>query len=285
MNDKRGGVLPRKIIIPEGKSDSYDQHVSDQLRYLQMANLIVISGQEVSINMQEAAAIKAFTDLSQKPLGFDVYSYDLSKPKERRQFEQDWVVYYGELSKENSRLTTPIDALLGPSDEKPKKKCKKKDTIEFGDEGEEYVLEYETKRIKAFDKRLLKKLEWVGKKRGLGYDIRSVIAEKGDNAEFAKFIEVKSTKRVSAPDLDDMEWIDNVNVTRNEWLAAKQYGSLYYIYRVYFVRGGIVMYIIKDPYKKYEDNEIEVVPTMYRIDLKASSIDESVNGDKGPKIE
>ncbi len=78
MNDKRGGIPPRKIIIPDGESTSYDQHVGDQLKYLQLANLIYIDGQEVKINLHEMKSINRFIELIDKPLGFNVYKYDLS---------------------------------------------------------------------------------------------------------------------------------------------------------------------------------------------------------------
>lgn len=67
----------------------------------------------------------------------------------------------------------------------------------------------------------------------MGYDIQSVIAEPGDFSEFVKYIEVKSTKRVTAPDLKDEVWTDTINITRNEWIAAMQHKEFYSIYRVY----------------------------------------------------
>lgn len=109
----------------------------------------------------------------------------------------------------------------------------------------------------------------------MGYDIQSVIAEPGDFSEFVKYIEVKSTKRVTAPDLKDEVWTDTINITRNEWIAAMQHKEFYSIYRVYFIRGGVVMYIIKNPYQKKMDNIIDVVPLTYRVDFQNNSIDES----------
>ena len=65
----------------------------------------------------------------------------------------------------------------------------------------------------------------LGKTKGLGYDIQSVVAEEGDKADFAKYIEVKSTKRVTEPNLSDACWMDTLNITRNEWIAAQQHGA------------------------------------------------------------
>lgn len=275
MNDKRGGIPPRKIIIPDGESTSYDQHVGDQLKYLQLANLIYIDGQEVKINPHEMKSINRFIELINKPLGFDVYKYDLSNVENRKRFETDWAIYYGQLSKYADDLATPVESLLLPVDEEPKKLKRTNNKIELGDEGEEFVLNFEKDRVSKFNAHLVNKVLGLGKTKGLGYDIQSVIAEPGDFSEFVKYIEVKSTKRVTAPDLKDEVWTATINITRNEWIAAMQHKEFYSIYRVYFIRGGVVMYIIKNPYQKKMDNIIDVVPLTYRVDFQNNSIDES----------
>lgn len=275
MNDKRGAIPPRKIIIPDGESSSYDQHVGDQLKYLQLANLIYIDGQEVKINPHEMKAINRFIDLIDKPLGFDVYKYDLSNVENRKRFETDWAIYYGQLSKYADDLATSVESLLLPVDEEPKKLKRTNNKIELGDEREAFVLNFEKDRVSKFNAHLVNKVLGLGKTKGLGYDIQSVIAEPGDFSEFVKYIEVKSTKRVTAPDLKDEVWTDTINITRNEWIAAMQHKEFYSIYRVYFIRGGVVMYIIKNPYQKKMDNIIDVVPLTYRVDFQNNSIDES----------
>lgn len=275
MNDKRGGIPPRKIIIPDGESTSYDQHVGDQLKYLQLANLIYIDGQEVKINPHEMKSINRFIELINKPLGFDVYKYDLSNVENRKRFETDWAIYYGQLSKYADDLATPVESLLLPVNEEPKKLKRTNNKIELGDEGEEFVLNFEKDRVSKFNAHLVNKVLGLGKTKGLGYDIQSVIAEPGDFSEFVKYIEVKSTKRVTAPDLKDEVWTDTINITRNEWIAAMQHKEFYSIYRVYFIRGGVVMYIIKNPYQKKMDNIIDIIPLTYRVDFQNNSIDES----------
>lgn len=275
MNDKRGGIPPRKIIIPDGESTSYDQHVGDQLKYLQLANLIYIDGQEVKINLHEMKSINRFIELIDKPLGFNVYKYDLSNVENRKRFETDWAIYYGQLSKYAGDLTTPVESLLLPADEEPKKHKRKNNKIELGDEGEEFVLNFEKDRVSKFNVHLVNKVLGLGKTKGLGYDIQSVIAEAGEYSEFVKYIEVKSTKRVTAPDLKDGVWTDTINITRNEWIAAMQHKEFYSIYRIYFIRGGVVMYVINNPYQKKMDNIIDVVPLTYRVDFQNDSIDES----------
>ena len=72
-------------------------------------------------------------------------------------------------------------------------------------------------------------------------------------------------------------WVDTVNITRNEWVAALQHREFYYIYRVYFVRGGVVMYVIKDLYKKKESGIVEIIPMTYRVDFQNSAVDNVIS--------
>ena len=280
LNDKRMGVPPRKIEVPKGENKSkYYQHITDQLQYLQLANLIILDGQEVKLNLHEMKAIKTFEELWAKPLGFDMYSYDVKDASERKQLEEDWAIYYGRLSDNVDLLDTPVEALLEPEKEvdDKKKKNRKFNKAELGDAGELYVYEYEKRRVGEFNARLVNKVLSLGKTKGLGYDIQSVIAEHGDFAEFVKYIEVKSTKRVTAPDINDSMWVDTINITRNEWVAALQHKEFYYIYRVYFVRGGVVMYVIKDLYKKKETGIVEIIPMAYRVDFQNSAVDNVIS--------
>ena len=115
------------------------------------------------------------------------------------------------------------------------------------------------------------------KTKGLGYDIQSVVAEAGEQAEFAKYLEVKTTKRVTAPDPHDASWFDAVNITRNEFVAAQQHTSAFYIYRVYFTSGGVCMFVIGNVYRKIQQNIIKSVPLSYRLDFQANAVDITIN--------
>ena len=113
-----------------------------------------------------------------------------------------------------------------------------------------------------------------GKTKGLGYDIQSIFANESDNPEFVKYIEVKSTKRVTKPNIENSEWQDILNITRNEWVAAEQWGKSYEIYRVYFTQDGPMMIIIKNPFKKFKEQNISVFPVNYRLEFNGLSIDD-----------
>jgi hypothetical protein len=276
-NDRKAGVI-RKIEV-EGKASSYNyQHINEQINYLELANLIYTnSASEVWLNQNESDAVQIFALDWNKTPEFDVYAYDLTSVEGRKQFEQEWTVYFGKLSDKVQKFETSANA-LGVADELPKKKKKTsgQTTVEIGDEGEAFVFEYEKDRVFKFNPRLVNRVLSLGKTKGLGYDIQSVVAEEGDKADFAKYIEVKSTKRVTEPNLNDAYWMDTLNITRNEWIAAQQHGEFYCIYRVYFVRGRILMYVINNIYQKQLDKKIAIVPLTYRIDFGKGAVDQIV---------
>lgn len=275
--DRKDGVV--RMIETEGKASSYNyQHINEQINYLELANLIYTNGAgEVWLNQNENEAIQIFASDWNKEPAFDVYSFDLSSVEGRKQFELEWTYYFGKLSDKAQKFETTANA-LGVADELPKKKkgTSGQTTVEIGDEGEAFVFEYEKNRVFKFNPRLVNRVLSLGKTKGLGYDIQSVVAEEGDKADFAKYIEVKSTKRVTEPNLSDACWMDTLNITRNEWIAAQQHGAFYCIYRVYFVRGRILMYVINNIHQKQVDKKVDIVPLTYRIDFGKDAIDRVV---------
>lgn len=273
--DKERGI-ERKIPIPVGKQSSFTmQHIREQLNYLELANIIYITDErKVILNYKEKTAIDLFAAECGAKLLFDIYSYDTDNQEDREQLYLDWGCYFGELSSVAGKFDTDVSALT--LKDLPKAKATENssgNTVELGDEGELYVYEYEKKRVAMYNPRLANKVLPMGKTKGLGYDIQSVVAEKGDMAEFVKYIEVKATKRVTAPDPNDDTWVDTINITRNEWVAAMQHKNFYSIYRVYFVRDGVVVFMMNNIYEKEVNGIIQVIPMMYRVDFTNSAID------------
>jgi len=264
-----------------GKASSYSmQHINEQLNLLELANLVRIGSGNVFLNPKEAEAINYLAESWNQPLGFDIYKFDLTDQAQRDEMFYQWGLYYGKVSQEaNTLFVTKVDSLdyeinqvempaIGP--------FPKQTTVELGDDGENYVYKVERERVCSFDSRLANKVRLFGKTKGLGYDIQSVVAEAGDNAEFARYLEVKSTKRVTPPDLGANGLIDTVNFTRNEWVAAKQHGNSYSIYRVYFTSNGVHIFVINDPNKKIEEHKIMLIPTTFRLDFQSSAVDSRI---------
>lgn len=281
-HDQKAGI--ERTIYAPGKKYSYKwQHINEQMNYLELANLIRFTDdKQVILNPNEMPTIELFAaDWNKKP-AFDVYSYDLTTKENRKQFQYAWDAYFARISPCAAQFATSATSLVVDVQEQKEPTTNIEPTsklTEFvGDEGEQIVYEYEKKRVSSFNKRLANKVLSLGKTRGLGYDIQSVIAEPGDMAEFVKYIEVKSTKRLTCPDINDDLWIDTLNITRNEWIAAQQHRNFYSIFRVYFTRDGVSIFVLNNPIQKYEDGRLQVTPMTYHLDFSTSAVDDTIVG-------
>ena len=278
IEDVLGTILKDRASNNVKKLDSgsfHTQHIREQLNLLTLANLIIIDGNNVILNKAENLIIDEFIKELNTPLKFNIFSYNLNNEDEKKQMYYDWSEYFGKIAVLNPEiLSTSIEALQREEIEKPKVEKKGVDYTILGDEGEDYVFNLEKNRVSVFYPRLVNKVLLLGKQRGLGYDISSIEADENkEEPEFARFIEVKSTKRITDPDLTDNSWTDTVNLTRKEWIAAKQYRSAYNIYRVYFTPNATIVRKINDPFGKNEQGTITVLPTLYRMDFGSESID------------
>lgn len=280
--DKKNHI--ERDIKVEGKASSYSwQHIREQLNYLELANLIrVTDDKRVVLNQNETDTINLFADDWDKAPIFDVYKYPIGTAIDNKYLEIEWSIYFSKLSDISDKFTTTAAALVD-TDDKNADKTKKNDVnlVEFGDEGEALVYEYEKKRVSKYNPRLVNKVLSLGKTKGIGYDIQSVVAEPGDNDEFVKYIEVKSTKRLTCPDVNDNLWIDTINITRNEWIAAQQHKESYSIFRVYFTRDGVFLFVLNNPYQKFIDKKMTATPMTYRVDFASNAVDSVVENLEG----
>ena len=264
------------IVKKVERGTRHRQHLREQINLLELSNLIRVEGENVLLNSYEHIAIELFITTVDKPLNFDIYKYDLSNSEEKKLMYEDWAKYFGGVNiSDYNLLTTSVEALQQkedvPIDTKPKKGV---DHTILGDAGEEYVYQIEKERVNSYNPRLTNKVIMLGKQRGIGYDISSVEANENiEDPEFARFIEVKSTKRTTVPSMSDKTWVDTINLTRKEWVAAKQYRNAFNIYRVYFTPSETVIRKINNPFEKNESGIIRVLPTMYRMDFFSKSID------------
>lgn len=285
MKDRRGRVV--KIVA----KNSHDwQHIKEQINLLILANLVVETNGLLVLNEKEMPIINYFIQENSKALRFDVFAYDLSDKQDRLKIRADWSEYYGQIAvSDDNLLTTSLDALMhqtsieSPVDSKkpedkpasaPTNFTSRVDKNALGEEGELYVFEFEKQRVGNTHPRLVNQVRLLASQRGIGYDISSVeAAEDMENPEFLRMIEVKATKRVTAPDISDDSWIDTVNLTRREWMTAKQHRTAYSIYRIYFTPAATVIRKINNPYGKHEEGVIDVVATTYRAEFKSLAID------------
>ena len=273
-----------------GKQSSYwKQHLKEQMNLLELSNLIRINESIVSLNVSEMETIEHFAKHWDKKPFFNMYKFDLSTPESRKNFQKEWDIYFSQIN-EDKPFTTDLSALIKSTEKEThtdttvttliEKPLKEFTNNELGDEGEFYVLNLEKERVSTFDKSLTRKVLHLGKTRGLGYDIQSVVAKPGDFAEFVRYIEVKSTKRVTPPDFTSDKFSDSINLTRNEFIASKQHGDSYFIYRVYFVPGKVIISIIQNPNLKNDEQKLTIKPVAYRLEFSNEAIDLKVENER-----
>lgn len=256
------------------------QHIKEQFNLLELANIIETDANYLWLNKNETVAIKLFMEKLDKDK-FDIYSYSLETPEEWRVLVSDWRQHYGSFNKELEGMQTLFNSeivVVGHEEQKAHSGATKS-SVDIGDDGEALVFRLEQERVRSYKERLVNKVLLLGKTKGLGYDISSIEADENPKRpEFARYIEVKSTKRVTEPSFN-AEWLDSLNITAKEWVAAEQYGDYYNIYRVYFTKNKTIIVRIQNPFKKYQDDEIEVYPTIYQMNFGANVIEKRYEGE------
>lgn len=269
MDDRAKGVKREKL---SGSKEW--QHIKEQFNLLELSNIIEVDSSYIWLNKDETEAIALFLK-NQKSFGFDPYSFSLVDKDSWKKYFFQWKAYYGTFHTELLRINMATDTtvvVVGREEQKAGK-IAIKSTVDIGDAGEALVYRLEQERVRNFKERLVNKVLLLGKTKGLGYDILSLEADElPSNPEMARMIEVKATKRVTEPSFDK-NWLDSLNLTSKEWIAAQQYGEFYNIYRVYFTKTRTIVVRIQNPYKKAQNDEIEVYPTIYQMNFGSTVIE------------
>lgn len=251
------------------------QHIKEQFNLLELANIIETDANYLWLNKEEVSAIQLFLKQSSN-ISFNCYQYSLETVEEHKIYLNDWKKFYGRFNKELLTITTVFkspEIIVVDKKEQIVRSGATKSTIDLGDEGEALVFRYEQERVRKYKERLVNKVLLLGKTKGLGYDISSIEADENpQKPEFARYIEVKSTKRMTTPKFDK-QWSDSLNLTAKEWIAAEQYGEYYNIYRVYFTKNNTIIIRIKNPFKKAQEGSIEVYPTIYQMNFDSKVIE------------
>lgn len=264
-SDRANGIKRSKL---SGSNEW--QHIKEQFNLLELANLIEHDAERVWLNHEEAKTIALFIKSAHHPF-FDVKAYDLSTIDGRKMLIQEWKEYNGRFNTELFNSTVSVKP-ISKRDELETSKTAMKSTTDLGDEGEAFVFKLEQQRVRAFKERLVNKVLLLGKTKGLGYDISSIEADENlENPEFARYIEVKATKRTTRPSFNKT-WGDTLNITRKEWIAAQQFGSAYNIYRVYFTKTEVLVVRIQNPFALSQEGRIDVFPTIYQLNFDSEVI-------------
>lgn len=272
MADRKNKIKRNKL---QGSHDW--QHIREQFNLLELANVVRTDATHIWLNKNESVAIETFIK-NRNSFKFNPYKYSLTNKQEQDNYLKDWKACYGIFNIEllNTTSSLPTDVVVFGRDEQKAHSGATKSTIDLGDEGEALVFRLEQERVQNFKKRLVNKVLLLGKTKGLGYDISSIEADENPQCpEFARYIEVKATRRATEPKFNSEGWSDTLNITAKEWVAAEQYGEYYNIYRVYFVTKSNKVFVVRiqNPYKKAEEGEIEVYPTIYQMNFDSHVIE------------
>ena len=266
VSDRKNGIRRNRL------SGSHDwQHIKEQFNLLELANIVETDEEHIWLNGEEEKAISIFVEMLRRPL-FDFYKYNFDLKRDSEQAKIEWNEFFGKLNREILELDTNFIGVSQVIEFDKENIVGDVSTTELGDKGEALVYRIECERVKAFKERLVNKVLLLGKVKGLGYDISSIEAdENSERPDFTRYIEVKSTIRISEPSFD-YNWTDSLNLTSKEWIAAEQHGEHYNIYRVYFTKRKTIVVRVNNPFKKFVDGEIDVFPTVYRMNFSVNVI-------------
>jgi hypothetical protein len=274
ISDRKNNVS-KKVSVTKNFAWDY-QHINEQYDYLKLANLVREDSNNIWINSKEQMTIDYFIDNLKLPLAIDYSKYDLTEENIGKKIELEWQEYFGNSADiKQEKFNTSINSLDAVTSILKGQSTSGKSTVELGNEGENFIFEFEKNLVKSFNPRLVNKVNYLGKTKGLGYDIISIEASRNRiNPEFLRYIEVKATTRVNPPNFTDT--LDSVNLTRNEWVAAEQHACHFYIYRIYFTNFGTFISIINDPVKKNIDGILYATPTIYRVEFSDKAVNEQL---------
>lgn len=265
IDNRRNGI--EKKLVPGSRTT---QHIRETINYLILANLVRNTDDVLTLNEKERNTIE-FISKDWNKLFFNMYSYDLSDPVQCKQMYSDWQKHYTSIfPKDTAFIFRTALAALAPESSDEGGRGIGQANIALGDDGEAYVYKIEKERVKLFNPRLANRVLHLGKTKGLGYDVQSVKAQAGTASDHSIYIEVKTTKRVTAPNLQS-GWADTVTLTRTEWLAAEQHRQSYFIYRVYFTQSGVVVFVIHDPATQDDLGNLSAEAMIYRVDFTAKA--------------
>lgn len=273
-----------KVDFPKNSHDF--QHIREQINLLQLANVVVVDRGVVTLRNPSDSFVGWCVAEHSQPLAFDCYRY-LSPDGsfDYASCSDAWSEYYGSVRVPEDISATSIEQLLPEENPNAPQSADKvpdesvdapqqtNNSIQIGEQGEEYVLNIERTRVMAFDPSLARQVRSVASQRGYGYDIMSVRADEDPkNKDFAKYIEVKSTYRTTKVDFSE-DFSDQILMTRKEYSAAMQFGNDYLIYRVYFTSAGVQIAVIANPYAKFSDGKLQIEPITYQMSFSKDSLD------------
>lgn len=280
--------LRQKGVLCDGTGDII-RYARDFLNFMVAANLLIESDKRYFLNSREKNALDF---ISQDQTFFDEFSLArqgvVVERKEISDVLDDWDDFYADadfdqeqalrttlssfsqntvqITDERNEIETVVtgyeipDGVLEVIEEQENERPT---TKQIGDEGEAIVYNLERKRVAVERPDLLGLVRIVSNDTSLGFDIQSVFDSGGK-----KYIEVKTTKRSFEPDFSATSFF---GISSNAWATAEQFGDSYFIARVIIAREKISVFVIRNPYEKFQNEKIRLLPLEYRLTYTVDS--------------
>ncbi len=253
----------------------HNQHGREFLGYMFLAGLLDSDDERKTffLNTKEISAIDYIIS---SDLFFEFPESYVTNAQVRKDVQLEWDIWYGDVNQiEQKKLASSgqtFDELGGsvitPTESTTTETSESTSTPtglhkrQIGDIGEKIVFEYEVEQIQKIRPDKLGVVKIVSNDTSLGYDIQSVQFE---DVSKKKLIEVKTTIRTFMPESDIMTFFP---MSANEWETAKNYGDLYFIYRVFLTRDEAKIFVIQNPVEHEKLANVILEPLQYRVLVK-----------------
>ena len=258
-----------KVIIPPFVGSAARQHIKESLNLLALANLIRTDSLEYWINQFELDAIDEICKVSSSGAFFRVRN----SFETHDEYQQSWKKHLTDISTAPIGIfTTQVAALGSIAPQRLVAGKPKRRATDIGREGELLVLDLENEAIEvSFPGKGWTAQDYTAK-RGIGFDIESIFYSEPSLKGTPHRIEVKSTVRVTKPDLRNSMAPDGFTLTRSEKQAVDTYKETFSIYRVYIYAGGYDIHILRNPAELNQKKIMNFVPDTWSADYLPSAI-------------
>jgi len=281
----RGEVTPTQLLdtivsLREQKEQfngdsNHSQHGREFLGYMFLAGLLDSDDERRTffLNRKELHAIDYIISSDHF---FEIPKKYATDAKVRKNVQLEWDIWYGDVSQieakklasseetieeleEKTETTSSPLSIEGSSDVSTPAGFHKR---QIGDIGEKVAYKYEVEQVQKIRPDKLGVVKIVSNDTSLGYDIQSVQLE---DVNKKKLIEVKTTIRTFMPESEIMTFFP---MSANEWETAKNYGDIYFIYRVFITRESAKIFVIQNPVEHEKAKNIIIEPLQYRVLVK-----------------
>ena len=258
-----------KVLIPSFQGSAASQHIREALNLLILANLIRTDSITYWVNQLESDAIN---EICKNASNVELFPLRNSF-ENHEEYQQAWKKYLTDLSSAPITIfETQILTLGAVSPQRLVAGKPRRRANDIGREGELLVLDLENLALEsAFPNKGLVAKDYTAK-RGIGFDIESIFHNEPSLNGGLHRIEVKSTVRVTKPDLRGSTTPDGFTLTRSEKQAIETYQETFSIYRVYIFAGGYSMHILRNPSKLNKQKIMNFLPDTWSANYLPSAI-------------